>query len=457
VFLTNAFACETVSGRGRDHVSTDCEVPCFGSLQAANLEPVLKACAHGAVSVSTCRVESDALAELRAEAYPDVRLSFVGVSGTLDLQGAQLHQLTVIGSRLEQLDLHDAAIDRIRVAPSSNSVPDAYVATAEAPIPISIASVDARSCHASTLALLALEAGDVDLAQARVDDALDLTWTQAHTVSLRFANVAVLEAARLTTAAQLDLFGARISQASLSRATLQSVDAETASIARVLSLNNTVILDKLDGYWFSAGGVVFNGARVGSMDLSYAHFGLVDIDSALGFESGPIEATGLHVDAISGDVTALTGRIDSKADADGAFHSIEAALRSGGRYSDANSVAFHGSWMTAGVAGKLPGGLAVGVVGFFVLCFFVAASCCKPAAREPEQRRWKVLLCALDIVLPSFVDIGALSAWTDYDGDGKKDPDVSIEGWRRTLAFIMRILGTMAFTYLLLYVTTLRG
>jgi uncharacterized protein YjbI with pentapeptide repeats len=438
-------------------VSTDCEVPCFGSLQGANLEPVLKACQHGAVSISTCRVESDALAQLRAEGYPDVRLSFVGVSGTLDLQGAQLHELTVIGSRLEQLDLHDAAIDRVRVAPSSNSVPDAYANSAEAPLLVSVGSVDARACHASTFALLATEVGDVDLEHARVDDTLDLTWTQAHTLSLRFANVGVLEAARVTTGAQLDLFGARISQASLSRATLQSVDAEMASVDRVLSLGNTVILDKLDGYWFSAGGIVFNGARVGSMDLSYAHFGLVDIDSALGFESGPIEATGLHVDSISGNVTALTSRIDTRVDTDGTFHSIEAALRGGGRYSDANTVAFHGSWMTAGVAGKLPGGLAVGVVGFFVLCFFVAAWCCKPAAREPEQRRWKVLLCALDIVLPSFVDIGALSAWTDYDGDKTKDADVKIEGGRRTLAFIMRILGTMAFTYLLLYVTTLRG
>lgn len=437
-------------------MTTDCEVPCFGSLQAANLESVLTACPHGTVSISTCRVESDALVALRAEAFPDVRLSFVGVSGTLDLQGAQLHDLTVIGSRLDQLVLRDAAVGRVRVAPSSNSVPDAYAANAEAPIPVSIASVDARGCHASTLALLATEVGDVDLGHARVDDRLDLTWTQAHTLSMRFANVGVLEAARLATGAELDLFGAHMAQASLARATLQSVDAESASVDRVLSLSNTVILDRLDGYWSSAGGVVFNGARVGSMDSSYAHFGLVDIDSALGFESGPIEATGLHVDAISGNVTALTSRIDRNTDADGAFHSIEAALRGGGRYSDANTVAFHGSWMTAGVAGKLPAGLAVGVVGFFVACVLVAAWCCTPADREPKQRRWKVLLCALDIVLPSFVDIGALSAWSDYD-DEKKDPDVRIEGSRRPLAFVMRILGTMAFTYLLLYVTTLRG
>jgi len=436
-------------------VTTDCEVPCFGELQAANLEPVLKACQHGAVSIATCRVESDALAPLRAEAYPDVRLSLVGVSGTVDLQGAQLHDVVVVGSRLELLDLHDATIDRVRIAPSTSSMPDAYAADAVAPIPVSTTSVEARACHARTFALLATQVGDVDLRHARIDDTLDLTWTQAHTLSLRFANVSRLEAARLVTDTGLDLFGAQMSQASLSRATLQSLDAETASVERVFSLSNTVIREKLDGYWFSAGAVVFNGARVGSMDLSYSHFGLVDIDSALAFESGPIVATGLHVDAISGDVPALTSRIDHKADTDGAFHSIEAALRTGGRYSEANTVAFQGSWITAGLAGKLPGELALGVVGFFVLCFIVAVWCCRPVTRGP-QRTWKLLLCGLDIVLPSFVDIGALSAWTDYD-DGKKDPDVKIEGARRTIAFIMRILGTMAFTYLLLYVTTLRG
>jgi uncharacterized protein YjbI with pentapeptide repeats len=435
-------------------VTTDCEVPCFGSLQAANLESVLKACSHGVVSISTCRVESDALAPLRAEAYPDVRLSFVGVSGTLDLQGAQLHDLMVTGSTLEQLDLHDANVDRVRVAPSSSTVPDAYAAAAVAPTRVSIGSVDAHACHARMFALLATEIGDVDLKHARIEDTLDLTWTQVSTLSLRFADVPRLEAARLA-GGTLDLFGARISQASLSRATLQSVDAETASVDRVLSLSDTMIAEKLDAGWLSAGAIVFNGTRIGSMDLSYCHFGLIDIDSALA--SGPIEAAGLHVDAISGDVRALTSRIDRAADTDGAFHSIETALRNGGRYSEANAVAFRGSWITAGFAGKLPGELALGVVGFFVLCFFVAARCCKPAAREPEQRTWKVLLCALDIVLPSFVDIGALSAWTDYDGGDRKDPDVRIEGWRRTVAFVMRILGTVAFTYLLLYVTTLRG
>jgi uncharacterized protein YjbI with pentapeptide repeats len=436
-------------------VTTDCEVPCFGSLEAANLEPILGVCQHGAVSISTCRVESDALAPLRAQAYPDVRLSFVAVSGTLDLQGAQLHDLMVTGSRLEQLDLRDANIDRVRLAPSSNSVPDAYAADAAAPVRFSIASIDARACHARTFALLAADVGDIDFRHARLDDTLDVTWTQAHALSLRFANVPRLEAARLVTETGLDLFGARLSQASLSRATLQSVNAESASVERVLSLGNTVIQEKLDGYWLSAGAVVLNGTRVGSMDLSYAHFGLIDIDSALAFDSGPIEATGLNVDAISGDVFALTSRIDRNTATDGAFHSIESALRNGGRYSEANTVAFRGSWPAAGVAGKLPAAGAIAVAGFFIACFFVAAWSCKPVAGD-LQKTWKILLCALDIVLPSFVDIGALSAWTDYS-DEKKDAEVKIEGARRTVAFVMRILGTIAFTYLLLYVTTLRG
>jgi uncharacterized protein YjbI with pentapeptide repeats len=426
-------------------------------LQAAELATLLGGeCDHGAMAITTCHVDAAGLAPLRAQAHPDVRLTLTDVTGTIDLDGAQLRDVMVIGSRLDRLILHDATVDRVRVAPSSDSVPDAYAKDAVARARIVVSAVDARSCHARTFALLAADIDDLNLRHIRVDDTLDLTFSHARALSMRFADLLRLEAARLTTDGELDMLGARMSQASLAWANLYALNAETASVDRLLSLGNTVIVDRLDGYWFSAGAVVFNGTRVGRMDLSYSHLGLLDIDSALGFESGPIEATGLHVDSIGGDVRAPTRRIDHETDADGAFHSIEAALRNGGRYNEANAVAFEGSWYTAIVAAKLPGELAIGVVGCLVVCFFVAAWCCRAEA-DDRQNPWKILLCALDIVLPSFVDIGALSAWTDYADAGKEGVEVTITGARRTVAFIMRILGTMAFTYLLLYVTNLRG
>ena len=206
--------------------------------------------------------------------------------------------------------------------------------------------------------------------------------------------------------------------------------------------------------WLSAGAIVFDQARVETLDLGYAHVGLLDIGS-VAFGKG-VTATGLHVDAIGGDVQALTGKMGHGPDAAGAFHSIEAALRSGGRYSDANTVAYEGSWLTAGIAGKLTGQGAAFVIGLLAAFLLVAALCCKPSSKDIHWP-FRVFLCALDIVLPSFVDIGALSAWTNYDDAAKENVAVRIDDWYRTTAFVMRILGTLAFTYLLLYVANLRA
>jgi uncharacterized protein YjbI with pentapeptide repeats len=435
----------------------DCAVACAGgALQAGDLAKFVGQCEHDTLTVSACSVDSAALALLRGGAHPDLHLTLSSVTGTIDLQGARLRDLVVVASSIAEVDLHDATLDRVRIAPSMDPTPDAYSKDAVAPGRVHVSTVNARGCHATNFALLASDVDNVDLRHAQVDDTLDLTWTQAASVSLRFADVLRLEGARLTVNKGLDMFGARASQASLSWADLQAVNAETASVDRVLSLSNTVIRNDLDGYWFSAGAIVFNGTRVASMDLSYAHLGLLDVDSALGFESGPVKATGLRVDSIGGDVQVLTRRIVRNADSEGAFHSIETALRNGGRYAEANTVAFEGSPLTAGVAAKLPGSLAVVVIALLVLCCWAAAWCCRAVSND-KLRPWRVFLCALDIVLPSFVDIGALSAWTDYDDTAKKDAEVKIEGERRTIAFIIRIVGTMAFTYLLLYVTNLRG
>jgi uncharacterized protein YjbI with pentapeptide repeats len=436
----------------------DCDVDCHGGvLKAGDLATPLEECAHDALTITSCRFESDSLGALRLQPRPDMALVFQKVvRGTINLTNAQLRAVAVITSNLDEIDLHDATVDRVRIAATSDPMPDAYGAGVAAPACITLQKVDARGCHARVFALLGAHVDTALLTHARVEDTLDLTWTQASTVSMRFVDASRFEGARLRAGEALDLLGAHFSQASLALADLGKVNAETASVDHVLSLSNTAIRGNFDGYWFSAGALVFNGTRVGRMDLSYSHFGLLDVDPALGFESGPVKATGMHVDAIAGDVRALANRIDPSADSDGAFHSLEAALRSGGRFSEANAVAFRGSHLGAGVAGKLPPELAGAVVLLLAVCFAVAAWCCRSASND-VHRRWRICLCALDIVLPSFVDIGALSAWTNYGEAGKKDVEITLDGWHRTVAFIMRIVGTIAFTYLLLYIANLRG
>jgi hypothetical protein len=436
----------------------DCNVDCSsGALKAEELASRIEGCARDALTIASCRLEPHSLAALRLQPRPDMSLVFrKAVRGAINLTGAQLRAVTVIESDVDEIVLHDATVDRVRIAASTDPMPDAYGADVAGPAHIAVGKIDARGCHTRVFALLGARVDAVQLTHARIDETLDLSFTQTSTVSMRFVDVLRFEAPRLSAAKELDLLGARISQASLARADLGQVNAERASVERVLSLSNTVIRGNFDGHWFSAGAIVFNGTRVGRMDLSYSHFGLIDVDPALGFESGPVKATGMHVDAIAGDVRALANRIDPSADSDGAFHSIEVALRSGGRFSEANAVAFRGSHLAAGVAGKLPAELAGAVVALLFVCFVVAAWCCRPASRD-IHRPWRIFLCALDIVLPSFVDIGALSAWTNYGDAGKHEVEIKLDGWHRTIAFMMRIVGTIAFTYLLLYVANLRG
>jgi sugar/nucleoside kinase (ribokinase family) len=108
------------------------------------------------------------------------------------------------------------------------------------------------------------------------------------------------------------------------------------------------------------------------------------------------------------------------------------------------------------VAGKLPAQGATFVIVALAVFVGVAMFCCRPCSKDLAA--WlRTFLCALDIVLPSFVDIGALSAWTNYSDASKPKGAVELEGWHRTMAFVMRIFGTIAFTYLLLYVTNIRG
>ena len=434
----------------------NCSVPCNGgSLTADALQDTLTLCAQDTVSISTCRLDSDALAPLRAQAHPDMRVAFYAVSGTIDLQGTQLRDVVIVGSRLDAIDLHDASVDRVRIAPSNDPMSDAYAVGAVAPVRVAISTVVARGCHARTFALLASDVGNVDLKHVRVDDTLDLTWTQAVSLSMRFGDVLRLESARVTTQREFDMFGARMSQASLGWADLGTLNAETASVDRVLSLSHTTIRGRLDGWWLSAGAIVFDQTSVASIDLGYARVGLLDISSVT-IGDGPVAVAGLHVDAIGGDVQTLTGRMVGQEEAAGAFHSIETALRGGGKYAEANTVAFQGSWFSAGVAGKLPGPGATLLIALLTAFVLIAACCCRPFPKTIHTVL-RVLLCALDIVLPSFVDIGALSAWTNYDDAAKPQGAVELDGWRRTIAFGMRILGTIAFTYLLLYIANLRA
>jgi uncharacterized protein YjbI with pentapeptide repeats len=436
---------------------TDCQIHCNGGpLNADQLRgDLLKACEQGTVSVAQCSIDPNALAPLLTQAHPDMRLLFSAVRGAIDLQGTQLRELVIVGSNLDRVDLHDATLDRVRIAPSLDPMPDAYAEAAVAPVRIAISTVDARGCHARTFALLASDVGDVNLKHARIDDTLDLTWTKAGTLSMRFGDVLRVEGARLTTQRELDMFGARTSQASLAWADLGTLNAETASVDRVLSLSHTTIHGRLDGFWLSAGALIFDQTHLDSVDLGYAHLGLLDISSVT-IGAGPVAVAGLHVDAIGGDVQPLTTKMAGNPDAAGAFHSIEAALRNGGKYEEANTVAYQGSRFSAGVAGKLPTQGATLVIVALAVFVGVAMFCCRPWSKDVAA--WlRTFLCALDIVLPSFVDIGALSAWTNYGDASKPKGAVELEGWHRTMAFVMRILGTIAFTYLLLYVTNIRG
>jgi uncharacterized protein YjbI with pentapeptide repeats len=327
---------------------TDCQIHCNGGpLNADKLQgDQLNACEEGTVSIAQCSVDSSALAPLLTQAHPDMRLLFSGVSGTIDLQGTQLRDVVIVGSNLDRIDLHDATLDRVRIAPSLDPMPDAYAEAAVAPARVAIATVDARGCHARTFALLASDVGDVNLKHARIDDTLDLTWTRAGTLSMRFGDVLRVEGARLTTQRELDMFGARTSQASLAWADLGTLNAETASVDRVLSLSHATIHGRLDGFWLSAGALIFDQTHLDSVDLGYAHLGLLDISSVT-IGGGPVAVAGLHVDAIGGDVQPLTTKMTGNPDAAGAFHSIEAALRNGGKYGEANTVAFQGSWWPA--------------------------------------------------------------------------------------------------------------
>ena len=213
----------------------DCSIPCTGgSLSAAEVSQRLQGCEHDTLTIKACRVDAaaDALRPLRAMAYPDMRLSFDAVTGAIDLHGAQLRDVVVLGSNLDAIDLHDATVDRVRIAPSTDPMPDAYASDARAPKnPIEVKTVVARGCHARSFALLAAKVGGaVDLKHVRVDDTLDLTFTLADSVSMRFGDVLRLEAARLTTTQDLDMFGARTSQASLAWANLGALNTETGSI-----------------------------------------------------------------------------------------------------------------------------------------------------------------------------------------------------------------------------------
>jgi len=434
----------------------DCNVQCSnGSLRSDELEPKLNECAHDTLTISNCRLDSAAFATLRAQAHPDIRLSLSDVSGTLDLSGTQLRDLVLVRSSLDRIDLHDATLDRVRIAPSTDAMPDAYLEGTPPPARITITTVSARGCHARTFALLATHViNEADFQHARIDDALDLSWTQADKgLSLRFSDVVHVEAARLVTKPALDMFGARASQVSLAYADLGGLNVETASVERVLSLRRTSIAGPLDGYWLSAGTIVFDSASMRDVvDLGYAHLGLLELG---GIGKASLHVEGLHVDSIGGDLAGLSVKLIGGGDEAG-FHSIEAALRNSGRSGEANAIAFEGSRLSAIVSGKLPWQGGLGLIALLALFVFVAARCCWRSTKR-DRKLPHVLLCALDIVLPSFVDIGALSAWTNYDDGAKKDVEIDFAGSPRTQAFVLRILGTMAFTYLLLYVTSLRA
>jgi hypothetical protein len=456
----------------------NCTIACNGGeWNESDFAQVIASCAHENVSVSDCHLDSTALAVLRGGAYPDLHLQLTQVMGAINLEGAHLRELVVAQSSTDSIDVHNATFDRVRIAPTDDPLLDAYAKDAGPPaVRIHFASINARGCHSTNFALLAADVGDgkggdtcsaveggntqmgdIDLRHIHIDNTLDLTWTHGSRVRLGFADVLRLEGPRVEAQCELNLFGIHASQASLAWTELQSLKTQGASVDRALSLDHATIHGSLEGSSFSAGALVFNHTSVGQVDLSYAHLGLLDIDSlsVLGAAKG-VTATGLRVDSIGGDVEALTGRILPSSDVEGAFHSIETALRSGGRYAEANRVAFEGSKFTALAAAKLPTELTVVIILLLLACCFMAAWCCRPVVRDP-QKPCRRFLCALDIVLPSFVDIGALSAWSDYDDAGKKGVEITIDGRRRIVAFFMRIVGTMAFTYLLLYVTTLRG
>ncbi len=436
----------------------ECAIACNGAaLPHEEISRKLTACQRDTLTVSSCRLDATTLGPIKAQAHPDLSLRLEAVSGTVDLQSAQLREVVVLGSKVDRIELFDATVDRVRIAPSTAAVPDAYQGgERQEPARVAMQAVDARGCHARMFALVAADVtGTVDLGHARVDDTLDLTWSKATTVSLRFGDVLRLEGARLQTDRALDLFGTRTSQVSLNWAHLGDVNLETATVDRVLSLREAVVARRLDASWLSAGALVVEKTELGSMELGYAHLGILDIGPSLKIDTGPIVVDGLHVDAVSGDIPGLTGRLTSGANTEGAFHSLETALRNAGRNDDANAVAFEGEHLTALIAAKLPRADAAIVLALLFAFVAVAYACCKRATKTLNP--FQVFLCALDIVLPSFVDIGAVSAWTNYSDRSKENADVKLDHTSHNVAFVMRILGTMAFTYLLLYVANLRG
>jgi hypothetical protein len=264
----------------------DCKVPCHnGSLRLDELQPKLRDCEKDTLSISGCGIDSPALAPLRDQPHPDMRLALRDVSGTIDLHGTQLRDFVLVqssGPKVDRIDLRDGKLDRVSIAPPTDQDPlrDAYLEKPfmpdkrSEPNRMTISTVDAQGCHATTFALLASDSTAVNLQHLRVDDTLDLTWTKATAFSMRFADVTRVEAARLAVN-DLDMFGVRTSQISLAWAELGTLNAETASVERVLSLRHTTIKGRMDGCWLSAGSIVFDYAQTQSVDLCYAHLGLI--------------------------------------------------------------------------------------------------------------------------------------------------------------------------------------
>jgi hypothetical protein len=196
-----------------------CKVDCNeGKLLRAEVKRRMTECPRDTLQIASCHLDSDALAPLRLQSHPDLIVTFQAVTGTVDLQGAELHQVVVVESKVDTVVLHDATVDRVRIAPSTSPVPDAYQEPATAPSDRApLKAVDARGCHAKMFGLLESDvSGAVDLRHARIDDTLDLSWTRAGAINVRFADVLRIEAARLQTDQALDLFGARAPRRSAS-------------------------------------------------------------------------------------------------------------------------------------------------------------------------------------------------------------------------------------------------
>jgi hypothetical protein len=376
------------------------------------------------------------------------------------LAASTLKEVIVRNPTLRRADLSHATIGHVAIV--NDGLPEAYDSK---PVEVEfrgrakIEEIEAYALKADNVELRGLHARSINICHLRVDDTVDLSWTRVDSqLNLGFSDITILEAPKVV-ADSVRLFGARLSQVSMKMGWFGSVDATTASVDRVLSFDRTVIRGPLDAYSMSAGVLELTLLQGDRMTAGNARVGLLllpadgvpPVQAARQFE---MVGGGMRIDLVQGGPHALVqalmaGGIEKNRDT---ILGLESTLRKAGNGFEANAVAYHVAPLQAIVSGKVPG-LGVGcIVLLFVVAAVAAFKCCRPCG---EIGIWPRVLCAIDIVLPGLIDIGALRAWTDYEDTSRDAPDISVS--HRGVAFAARLIGTLIVGYMLLYVTTLRA